>query len=575
MKEIVILGAGTGGTIAANMLSHKLNHNEWNITVIDRAAEHHYQPGNLFIPFKLYGYTGREQIVRDITEPLPKSANFIKASVERIDHENKRVETSRGQHNYDWLICALGCYCAEDEVEGLAGTMGKNGVHTFYYLDAALAMQPELEAMETGRLVIDIADMPIKCPVAPIEFAFLADYYFAMKGVRDKIDITLVTPFSGAFTKPNANRVLSRIAWDKHINIVPNFSLERVDAQNRTIHSYEGSAVEYDLLCIIPPNLGPEAIEASGLGDGTGYALTHPKTLKHRKADFIYVMGDNTNVSTSKAGSVAHFEAETVVENLLREAAGKKPLPSFDGHANCYIESGYHKALLIDFNYDMEPLEGKFPAPMVGPFELLKESYANHMGKIMFDWIYWNMLLPGYLPMVPMLPSQMNFVGKDMTTHPRIQQSQKVKVGEIMTRKVITVQEGTSLNEAADLMAQHNVSSLPVVNHHNKLSGVITEADFLAALNVSENSAVLNMFNVIIRRKRPAKQRGTTVDGLMTLKPVTIREDDTLQTAIHLMDRNRIKRLIVVNEENHVIGILSRPDLIGLFTGKRIPGSID
>jgi sulfide:quinone oxidoreductase len=570
MKDIVILGAGTGGAIVANMLSHKLNHKEWNITIIDRAAEHHYQPGNLFIPFKLYGYEGHEDIARDITDPLPKHAKFIKASIEHIDHENKAVETSRGRYKYDWLICALGCHCAEEEVEGLAETMGKNGVHTFYYLDAALAMQPELEAMESGRLVIDIADMPIKCPVAPIEFAFLADYYFALKGVRDKIDITLVTPYSGAFTKPNANKVLTKIAWEKHINIVPNFSLERVDGPNRAIHSYEGSTIEFDLLCIIPPNLGPSAIEESGLGDGTGYALTHPRTLKHRKAEHIYFMGDNTNVSTSKAGSVAHFEAETVVENLLREIEGKKPLPSFDGHSNCYIESGYHKALLIDFNYDMEPLEGKFPTPVIGPFDLLKETYMNHMGKIMFDWIYWNMLLPGYLPMVPMLPSQMNFIGKDMSTHPRIQQSQKVKVGGIMTREVVTVPEGTSLNEAANLMAQHNISSLPVVDHHNKLSGILTEADFLAALNIKEDSAVLNMFNVIIRRKRPAKKRGTMVEGLMTLKPVTVKEDDTLQTAIHLMDRNHIKRLIVVDHEQHVIGIVSRPDLISLFTGIKI-----
>jgi|GEM_PF-166734 len=568
MKNIVILGAGTGGAIVANMLTRKLDLKEWTITVIDKASEHHYQPGCLFIPFKLYGYETRDMIARDITGPLPKAANFVKAEIMSIDHENKKVETSRGLFDYDWLVCTLGCHCANDEVEGLAETMGQNGVHTFYHLDGALAMQPALEEMKSGRLVIDIADMPIKCPVAPIEFAFLADYYFHLRGARENIDITLVTPYSGAFTKPNANRVLTKIAWEKHINIVPNFSLERVDAANRAIHSYEGTRLEYDLLCIIPPNLGPQAIENSGLGDGTGYALTDPKTLKHRKADFIYLMGDNTNVSTSKAGSVAHFEAETVVENLLREIEGKKPLPTYDGHANCYIESGYHKALLLDFNYDIEPLEGKFPLPMVGPFELLKESYANHMGKIMFDWIYWNMLLPGYLPMVPLLPSQMNFIGKDMSTHPKIQQSQKVKVSGIMTRNVITVPEGTALNAAADLMAQHNVSSLPVVNHHQQLTGILTEADYLAAMNISEDSGLRNMFNVIIRRRRPVKKSGTTVDGLMTRKPVTVKEEDTLQVAISLMDRNRIKRLVVTDDENHVTGIVSRPDLIRLFTGR-------
>ena len=256
--------------------------------------------------------------------------------------------------------------------------------------------------------------------------------------------------------------------------IVPNFSLESVDAEKKLIKSYEGNTIAFDLLCVIPPNLGPDALESSGLGDGTGYGLTDPKTLKSRKADNFYLLGDNSNVATSKAGSVAHFEAETVVENILREIDGEKPLPSFDGHANCYIESGFNKALLIDFNYDIESMEGKFPTPVIGPFDLLKETHINHMGKIAFDWIYWNMLLPGYMPMVPMLPSQMNFVGKDMSTHPKIQRSQAIKIKDIMTTDVTTVKEGTSLIEAAGIMAEKNVSSLPVVDVNDKLSGVIS-----------------------------------------------------------------------------------------------------
>lgn len=568
MKNIVILGAGTGGTLAANLLSHKLDLKEWTITIIDKADEHHYQPGYLFIPFKLYGYENRDDIARPITDPLPKNANFVKAEIQRVDHENKKVETSEGTFDYDFAISALGCHLAPDEVEGLEDTLGKNGVHTFYNLDSALAMQDALDNMESGKLVIDIADMPIKCPVAPIEFAFLADYYFHEKGNRDKIDIYLVTPYAGAFTKPNANRVLSGIAEDKQINIVPNFSLESVDGEKKVINSYEGNSVEFDLLCVIPPNLGPDALEESGLGDGTGYALTDPKTLRSRKAENFYLLGDNSNVATSKAGSVAHFEAETVVENVLREIEGEKPLPSFDGHANCYIESGFHKALLIDFNYDVEPMEGKFPTPVVGPFDLLKETYINHMGKIAFDWIYWNMLLPGYMPMVPMLPSQMNFVGKDMSTHPKIQRSQAIKIKDIMTTDVATVSEGTSLKEAASIMAEKNVSSLPVLDVNGKLSGVITEADFLAAMNIEEDSVIRQMFNTVIRRSRPRKTRTTMVEGLMTKKPITIKEDEPLQSAIQLMDKNKIKRLIIADNEDRVTGIVSRPDLVRLLSGK-------
>ncbi len=567
MKNILILGAGTGGTIMANMLSQELDLKEWAIIVIDRSDEHHYQPGYLFIPFRLYGYEERKDVARGITEKLPKNTRFVQAEVQLIDHANKKIETNNGDYDYDWLISTLGCRVAPEEVEGMAEAM-REGVHTFYTLDGALRLQSALDSMESGRLVIDIADMPIKCPVAPIEFAFLADYYFHLKGIRDQIDISLVTPFSGAFTKPNANRVLSKIAEQKRIHIVPNFSIERVDADNRQIHSFEGETINYDLLVAIPPNVGPEVIEHSGLGDGTGYVLTDPRTLKCRKADHIYVAGDNANVATSKAGSVVHFEAETVIENLMREMEGKKPLPSYDGHANCYIESGYHKALLLDFNYDIEPLEGTFPLPIVGPFSLLKETYVNHMGKLAFDWIYWNMLLMGYLPKVPLLPSQMNFIGKDLSTLPKVQRSKELRIRDVMSRGVVTVQQGTPLYKAADVMVQHNISSVPIVDMDNKLIGILTESDFLSALNISEDRAVVQLFDMIIRRNRPKRNLGTTVDSLMTPNPITIREEDTLHRAIGLMDNNRIKRLVVTDEEEHVKGIVSRPDLMKLFSRK-------
>jgi len=175
MKNIVILGAGTGGALAANLLTRRLNLKEWAITIIDRSDTHLYQPGLLFIPFSLYGYDSGDDISRSIRDPLPRNAKFVPAEINLIDHENKKVETSAGSFPYDWLISALGCHIAPDEVEGMADAMG-TGVHTFYDLDGALKLQKALDGMTEGRLVIDVCDMPIKCPVAPIEFAFLADY---------------------------------------------------------------------------------------------------------------------------------------------------------------------------------------------------------------------------------------------------------------------------------------------------------------------------------------------------------------------------------------------------------------
>ena len=230
MKNIVILGAGTGGVLSANLLSHRLNLKEWAITVIDRESIHVYQPGLLFLPFGLYGYESRDDVVRPITQPLPRHVALVGADIQFIDHAKREVRTSQGPYPYDFLISALGCHSAPEEVEGMAEAMGRN-VHTFYTLDGALAMRPAIEAMKEGRLVIDICEMPIKCPVAPLEFAFLADYYFRQKGIRERIEISLVTPYTGAFTKPNANRILSKVAEDKGIKVVPNFAASAVDAE--------------------------------------------------------------------------------------------------------------------------------------------------------------------------------------------------------------------------------------------------------------------------------------------------------------------------------------------------------
>ena len=565
MKELLILGAGTGGSVAANMLNHRLNLKDWRITVVDRAPTHVYQPGLLFIPFRLYGYESESDVVKSIEAPIPKNVRFAAGDIKLIDKESKKVETDAGSYRYDWLISAMGCRAAPEEVDGMEESMG-DGVHTFYYLDAAIRMQKAMDDMQSGRLVIDIAEMPIKCPVAPIEFAFLADYYFQLKGVREKVEISLVCPFNGAFTKPNANRVLSGIAKEKGIEIVPNFALERVDGDSRTIHSYEGQSLEYDLLCAIPPNIGPEVLDDAGLSDGTGYGLTEPRTLKSRKADFIYFLGDNSNVATSKAGSVAHFEAETVIENVLREMEDKPALPSFDGHANCFIESGHHKALLIDFNYDMEPLEGAFPLPYVGPFSLMEESYVNHMGKIAFKWVYWNMLLPGHLPNVPLLPSHMNFVGKDLETAPQIRNATRIKVGDVMQREVTTVRQGTALSEAAKLMTERHISGLPVVDVEDKLIGILTEADFLSALDIHGGSAIQGLFETIIRRRRTRKKMGTIVDDIMTRDPIHVGAEDSLQRALELMNGNGVKRLVITDDEDRVQGIISRADLIKLYT---------
>lgn len=276
--------------------------------------------------------------------------DFVSTEITEIDTKNNRIKTNAGNFHYDWLISSLGCRVIPDDIEGMRAGYEKN-VFDFYTPDVAIKLQRALSKFERGKLVFNIAEMPIKCPVAPIEFVFLADYYFHKKGIRNKVEIEFVTPLPGAFTKPIASDVFGKIAKQKGIKIIPNYNIGEVDYVKGKMKSYQGQEIDYDLLVAIPPTEGSAIVEESGLGNGAGYIRTDKHTLKAVGYDNIYSIGDGTDLPTSKAGSVAHFESEVMVENLLSEINGKSPAAKFDGHSNCFIESGFNKALLIDFNY--------------------------------------------------------------------------------------------------------------------------------------------------------------------------------------------------------------------------------
>jgi len=414
MKRLLILGAGTAGTMMAHKMRRRLDAAEWEITVVDKSDRHYYQPGLIFVPFRLYGYTGEKGNVRPTARLLPRGVDWVQAEVKGIEADRNRVETTAGPLEYDYLILAMGCRIAPEEVPGLEEGYGRN-VFYYYTMPAALDMQRALAEFDGGRLVLNIAEYPIKCPVAPIEFICLADYFFHLRGIRHKVELEVVTSVQGVFTKPVAGSILSSMFEEKGIKVTPNFALAEVDADKGRLLSHDGREVPFDFLASIPPNVGPDVIDEAGLGNGNGYALTHHHTLRSRKYDNIYVLGDNTDVPTSKAGSVAHFEAAVVERNLLRQIQGEEPQPDYDGHSNCFIETGFHKAHLIDFNYKQEPIPGRFPLPALGPFSLLKETRTNHWGKLFFRWFYWNILLSDRVDMEMLLPTRMSYVGKDLS----------------------------------------------------------------------------------------------------------------------------------------------------------------
>jgi sulfide:quinone oxidoreductase len=330
MKKLVILGHGTGGTIVATKMRKKLPEREWDITVIDHDWQHHYQPGWMFIPFGIYT---KDDCVKPKTKYVPRGVNFVLDEIMGVDPEKKQVKTKQYTLSYDWLVVATGARIVPEEVDGMLGVGWGKEVHNFYTLEGAMALYDKMKYFEKGRVVINIAEMPIKCPVAPLEFAFMADWFFTMNGVRDNIEIELTTPLAGAFTKPKASEILGQLCEEKNVKVTPNFQIQAVEPERKVITSFDCRDVNYDLLVSIPPNFGAKVIMDSDMGDPMGYVETDLNTLKSMKFENVYVIGDAANLPTSKAGAVAHYEADILTENLKREIDGQPPRPDYDGHA--------------------------------------------------------------------------------------------------------------------------------------------------------------------------------------------------------------------------------------------------
>lgn len=393
MKRLLILGGGTAGTMMANKFRKALPNKEWNITIVDKEPVHYYQPGFLFIPFGIYS---KEDVIKPKKNFFPNGVEVIFSKIDKIAPDQSKVFLDGDKElEYDYLIVATGTDIRPDEIDGMTGKLWHKSIFDFYTIEGSTALADFLENWEGGKLVLNIAEMPIKCPVAPLEFLFLADDYFKKKGMRDKVDITLATPLPGAFTKPVASSVLGDSLKKRDINVEADFAIGKVNNEEKKIVSWDEREISFDLLVTIPTNMGSEAIKRSGMGDEFNYIPTDNHTLQSKSWENIFVIGDATDLPASKAGSVAHFEGDILFENLMDVINGREPSASFDGHANCFIESGDGKGFLIDFNYDVEPLPGKYPIPGVGPFSLLEETAINHWGKLMFKWFYWNTLVKG------------------------------------------------------------------------------------------------------------------------------------------------------------------------------------
>ena len=325
--QIVILGGGTGGTMAANRLRRRFDADEVEIHVVDQDDRHVYQPGLLFVPF---GLAQLDEIVRPRRRQLHDGIVFHQNEVAEVWIERDEVLLDdRTVLPYDVLVVASGSRLQPEETEGLTGPGWNERAFTFYSPEGADQLRQALDCFDGGRLVVNLVDMPIKCPVAPLEFAFLADWYLRERKLRGKTELVYVTPLDGAFTKPIASEHLGGLLAKKEIELVTEFNAGEVDGVGGKLASYDGRELDFDLLVTVPLHGGAAFVERSpGLGDALGFVPTDKATLQASAKPNVFALGDATDLPTSKAGSVTHFEAEVLAENVARFLADEELKPA-------------------------------------------------------------------------------------------------------------------------------------------------------------------------------------------------------------------------------------------------------
>jgi sulfide:quinone oxidoreductase len=378
--RIVVLGGGVGGTLAANLLSKELGRDA-RITVVDPTGMHVYQPGFLYVAL---GQANGRWLARDERTLLRRDVELAVEGASRVDVERDVVKLVRGGSlPYDYLVLATGSRLTPDVVPGLT-----EGAYEFYSLEGAQRLREALRGFRGGRILVGIAGIPYKCPPAPVEFVFMVEEHLRKRGLRGRSEVTLLSPLNRAFTIEPASKLIQPIMEQRGIRLSTFFNVESVDPAAGTVSSLEGEKAEYDFLVLVPPHRGQDVVDASGLGDASGWLPTDRSTLQVGEHERVFALGDATDLPISKSGSTAHFEAPVVASRIASLVRGTAPKSNYGGRVMCFLETGNQRATALRFDYEHPPVP---PRP----------SRAWHMAKWIFNRLYWKTVPQGRFPEWP------------------------------------------------------------------------------------------------------------------------------------------------------------------------------
>ncbi|MFQ6080279.1 MAG: NAD(P)/FAD-dependent oxidoreductase [Candidatus Bathyarchaeia archaeon] len=377
--NILVLGGGIGGVVSANLLRKKLGE-EHRIVLVDRKTRHEFCPS---YPYLMMGWREPDHVTKDLSLLKKKNIDYVNGKVLKIDPADRSVETSSGDHTYDYLIIALGAELTPDIIPGLS-----DAAYHVYELEDALRLREALKAFSGGTVAIGISKPPFRCPAAPFETALLMDYYFRLKGIREKVDLQFFNPgpLPLGVAGPKIGKMVVQMLESRDISFHPSFLLSSVDSKKGEITSEKGEKMKFDLLFAIPPHQTPKVVREAGLTDETGWIPVDKKTLK-TEYDDVYALGDVTKIMLAmgkplpKAGVFAHYQAEVVAQNIAVEIQGTGEEREFKGDGTCLMEVGFGKAIMVRGNFYAEP------TPNV-KVQWPKVSRLWHWSKVMWEKLW-------------------------------------------------------------------------------------------------------------------------------------------------------------------------------------------
>ncbi len=377
-KSILILGGGDGGTILANRLAKKLSLSEASIEVIDKEETHWYQPGFLFTAI---GEVQKEDISSCRIALYRDGVRFTQAEALEIDLDDRKVKLSDGtQRSYDYLVVATGSSLSYEEIRGF-----KEGADHFWSYDAALKLQQKLMSLREGKVVVGIGGLTYKCPVAPLEIAFLVDELLRKRGIRDRIELRYISPIGKAYGPHLLSKIIEDEMEKRDIKLTTYFTVDSIDPDKKKVYSMEGDSLDYDLLILSPPHRGSDVVMNSGIGDEEGWIPVDKYFLNIKGYDDAFAIGDAVSLPIPKTGVVAHFQAATLANNIATEIKGEGIKEMFDGQSFCLIEMGFSRssANVSNFRYNVAP--GLIP------------NWLYHAMKLAFTKMYWKYILTGLI----------------------------------------------------------------------------------------------------------------------------------------------------------------------------------